>query len=94
MPDQLVIVWRVAVEHQAHPGYLEAGLYLGPDSLYGIEFSGVGEVLDGHYSVPLHELGGFLTVLDPAVVQEDHEIRRLAPLQQCEKELDEGITVY
>ena len=80
LPHELVIVRRVAFEHQAHSGLLESGLYLGPDSFNRVEFRGVGDVEDWCDTVLLHELFCLLTVVDSTVVHEDDEVGRRAPL--------------
>ena len=65
-------------------------LQLGPHALNGVVLGGVGNVEDRFDAILEQELCDFLAVIQPAIVQEEDEVRGLAILEHCQHEMDES----
>ena len=75
----------------SHLFLLEHVLDLCPDALDGVVLGGVGNVIDDVNPVLEQELRDLLAVVHHEIVQAEHKCLRLAPLEHCQHELDEGV---
>ena len=92
--DDLLVVGAAPLQDEVHLLLLELMLQLGPLALDGVVLGCVVNVEDRLDAIFEQELCDLLSVMHPAIVQEEEEIRGLAALEHCQHELDEGIAVY